>query len=79
MIWELYLGIFDTFTKVRACGQHPGRMLRVVLGGVIFMSLVFYMFQSILNISFFVEFFCWKNLSFSQMGGSPLPPFVENN
>ena len=43
---------FDTFTKVRTCGQHPGRMSRVrvrVRGGHC-MSLVFFMFQSILNI-----------------------------
>ena len=26
MIWEIYLGIFDTSTKMTTCGQHPNRM-----------------------------------------------------
>ena len=45
MIWEIHLGVFDTFTKVRTCGHHPGRMSGVGLVGVIFMSLLFYMFK----------------------------------
>ena len=52
MIWEIHLSIFDTFTKVRTCGrgQHPGRMSRV---GVIMVKknlLLYFMFQSMLNI-----------------------------
>ena len=48
MIWEIHLSIFfDTFTKVRTCGQHPGRMSRVGMGVVIFMSLVFFHFKPI--------------------------------
>ena len=31
MIWEIQF--FDTFTTVRTCGQHPGRMSRVGVGG----------------------------------------------
>ena len=43
-------------------GQHPGRMS----GGVIFMSLLFYMFQNILNI-FFLAF----------LGGEKLFPIFQ--
>ena len=52
MIWEIHLGMFDAFSKLRACGRHPGRMSRMGVGGrgLIFVSLVFYMFQNILNI-----------------------------
>ena len=54
--------MFDTFTKLRTYGQHPGRMSRMGVGGrgLIFVSLVFYMFQSILNI-FFLLFLVGKN------------------
>ena len=38
------------------CGQHPGRMSGVGVEVVIFMSLLFYMFQSILNIFAFFLF-----------------------
>ena len=51
--------------KVRTCGQHPGRMSRMGEGerGHIFVFLVFYMFQSNLNIFVvvFLLFFGWKN------------------
>ena len=41
-------------------------------GGVIFLYLVSYMFQSILNIFVFFEFFfVGKNELFSRMGGPP--------
>ena len=50
MLREIHLGIFDTFTKVRMFGPHPVRMSRAGVGGGIFMSLVFYMFQSIQSI-----------------------------
>ena len=53
------------------CGQHPGRMSRV--GGVMFMSLVFYMFQSILSIFGFVE-----KINHFHGRGVP-PPFAENS
>ena len=48
MIWEIYLSIFDTLTKVRTCGrgQHPGRMSRVGVEEFIFMSLVFSCFRA---------------------------------
>ena len=79
MIWEI-LGMFDTFTKLRTYGQHPGRMSRMGVGGrgLIFVSLVFYMFQSILNIFFFAFFGRKKLIIFT------LPPpipgkFRDNN
>ena len=56
MKWILYdMGVFfDTFTKVRTGGRgkHPGRVSRVG-GGVIMVKenvLLYFMFQSILNI-----------------------------
>ena len=52
------------------CGQHPGRMSRV--GGVMFMSLVFYMFQSILSIFVFVE-----KINYFHRWGVP-PPHSQN-
>ena len=33
MIWEIYQGGFNTFTKVRRQGQYPGRLLGVRQGG----------------------------------------------
>ena len=33
MIWEIYLGTFDTSTKVRRWGQYPGRMSEMNMGG----------------------------------------------
>ena len=42
------------------CGQHPSRMSGV--GDVTFMPLLFYMFQSILNIFAFMVFFCGEKL-----------------
>ena len=63
MIWKFIWVFFDTFTKVTICGQHPGRM-----SGVVFMSLLFYMFQ--INTKFFLF---GKNQLFSRnfprMGG----------
>ena len=57
------------FTKVRMCGQHPDMMSRVGWG-VIFMSLVFYMFQSILSILFFA-LLCLEKLIILTDGGYP--------
>ena len=68
---------FYNLTKVRKCGQHPGRMSRVGWGAVIFMSLVFFMFQSILNI-FFCFFFVEK-INHFQGWGVPPPPFTESS
>ena len=45
--------------------------------GVIFMSLLYYMFQSILNMFAFV-FWCEKINYFHGWGGPP-PPFAENS
>ena len=59
------------------CGQHPGMTSRV--GVVIFMSLVFYMFQSILNISWFFPFFWLEKLIIFMDGGYPPPPIRENS
>ena len=39
MIWELHGAIFDTFTQVKTCGQHPGRMSG--LGRGLFLCLYF--------------------------------------
>ena len=77
MIWEIHLGIFDTFTKVQTCGQHSGMMSRLWVGWVIFMSLVFYMLQSILNIFVFFCFFWLKKMIIFTDGGSP--PFAGNS
>ena len=57
MIWEIHLGIFDTFTKVRMCGQHPGRMSMVGVGGH------FYVF-SFLHVSEHSEHICFVFLLF---------------
>ena len=46
------------------CGQHPGRMPRVGVGGVILMSLVFYMFHSIMNIFVFPPYFWLEKLNY---------------
>ena len=50
------------------------------VGGVIFMSLLYYMFQSILNTFAFGYFLGGKKLIiiFTD-GGYPLPPFAENS
>ena len=47
-------------------------------GGVIFMSLLFYMFQSILNTFDFGYLSGGKKLTIFTDGGYP-PPFVENS
>ena len=65
MMWEIYQGAFNTFTKVRRRGQYPGRLLGV---RVIFMSLLFYMFQSI-----FLHFFSGEKLIIFMDGGNPPP------
>ena len=51
-------------------GQHPGRMSRVGRG-VIFMSLVFFMFQSILSIFVFLLFLVAKINYFHGWGTPP--------
>ena len=51
---------------------------RGVGGVVIFMSLLYYMFQSILNTFGFGYFFDGKKLIIFTDGGYP-PPFVENS
>ena len=57
---HLMAGIFDTFTKVRMCGQHPGRMSRVGVRVRSFFCF-FLQFQSILSIFvLFLLFFGWK-------------------
>ena len=48
------------------------------VGGVIFMSLLYCMFQSILNTFAFGYFFGWKKLIIFMDGGYP-PPFAENS
>ena len=53
-------------------------------GGVIFLYLVSYMFQSILNIFVFFEFFLWGKMNYFHGWGVPHPPplrkkFRENN
>ena len=53
---------FDTFTKVRKYGQHPGRM-----------SLVFFMFQSILNIFGFFLLFLVEQINHFHGWGVPPP------
>ena len=54
------------------CGQHPGMMSRVGVGWVIFMSLVLYMFQSILNIFVFLLFLV-EQISYFHGWGVPPP------
>ena len=48
-------------------------------GGVIFNSLNYYMFQSILNTFAFGYFFGGKKLIIFTDGGYPPPPFAENS
>ena len=48
-------------------------------GGVIFNSLLYYMFQSILNTFAFGYFFGGKKLIILTDGGYPPPPFAENS
>ena len=80
MIWEIRLWVFfDTFTKVRTCGQHPGMMSMVGVGWVFFMYLVFYMFQSILNIFVLFCFFWLEKLIIFMDWGAPPPPFAEHS
>ena len=62
MIWEIHMGVFYTFNKARRSGQPPGWMSGWgESGGVIFMSLLYYMFQSILNTFAIGDFFGPKN------------------
>ena len=70
-----FIGVFfDTFTKVRMCGQHPGRMSRVVVRVVIFMSLVFFScFRAFWTYLFFC-FFWLKKFSFTHCC---LPPATQ--
>ena len=49
------------------------------VGGVIFMSLLYYMFQSILNTFAFGYFFGVKKLIIFTDGGYLPPPFTENS
>ena len=56
---------------MRTCGQHPGRMSRAGVGWVIFMSLVFYMFQSILGIFVFFLLFLVGKINYFHRFSSP--------
>ena len=60
---KLICAFFDTITKVRMYGLH-----------LIFMSLLFYMFQMILNIFFFLSFLVGKINYFHGWGLPPPPP-----
>ena len=62
MIWEIHLGIFDTFTKVRTCGQHPGIMSRVGWSG----SFLVFSFLHVSEHSghiLYQDFFCEEKLN----------------
>ena len=68
---------------VRGWGQHPCRMSGVGGGGwVIFMSLLFYLFQSTLHICLVAFPVGGKFIVFLRMGGIPRPcppPLKENS
>ena len=40
MIWEIHLCVFDTFTKERRWGYHPGRMFHVAALGFCMVGMV---------------------------------------
>ena len=58
MIWNIFGGIFDTFTMVRMCAQHHSRMSRV---GGDFYVYSFLHFSRHSEVYFFLDFLGWKN------------------
>ena len=71
MILEIHLVFFYTFTKVRKCGQHPGKMSRVGVGGNfhVFSFTFFRPFEHICVCFFF--FWLEKSIIFTDGGNPP--------